>query len=167
VDSRGVLGVLRKSGASPIAVTVDGLERPYAERVARAVGTETHTMPPAKPDWRRGLKRAVFLKDGLDCHHGLVDLHILRQSSSSKNPALPASNAPCFERRQQRLAELKTANWHYLETSNAVRRFFDNDHFKAAVERETDAQGLERLLIICAYMDAAEEWRKNLAVPGE
>jgi hypothetical protein len=67
---------------------------------------------------------------------------------------------------QQRLADLKTANWHYLETSNAVRSFFDNDRFKAAVERETQAQGLERLLIVCAYMDAAEEWRKNLATPG-
>jgi hypothetical protein len=29
MDSRAVLGVLRKSGASPIAVTVDGPERPY------------------------------------------------------------------------------------------------------------------------------------------
>jgi asparagine synthetase B (glutamine-hydrolysing) len=76
MDSRGVLGALKKSGcASPIAVTVDGPERPYAERIARAVGTEIHTIPPAKADWRQGLKRAVFLKDGLDCHPGLVDLH--------------------------------------------------------------------------------------------
>ena len=353
MDSRGVLGVLGKSGASPIAVTVDGPERPYAERVARAVGTEIHTIPPAKPDWRRGLKRAVFLKDGLDCHPGLVDLHSHLENMAARfgrdsiyftgifggeitrcahltsglrspedlvayllygedaykyspeqvarlmgreeeligrhvkerieefaerdvykkyqrfrheydiryagegedrnrfyfwtispyysyryfsyamsipesrkdlrlfrdmlfaidprlcsvpyyNFRIPLDSLPLiyvlsavqrlvcisfakvlarktlrFLRRtrhaliggdkagQQRLAELKTANWHYLETSNAVRRFFDNDHFKAAVERETDAQGLERLLIICAYMDAADEWRKDLAVPGE
>jgi asparagine synthase (glutamine-hydrolysing) len=75
MDSRGVLGALRKSGASPIAATVDGPERHYAERVARAVGAEIHLIPPAKADWRPWLKRVVFLKDGLDCHPGLVDLH--------------------------------------------------------------------------------------------
>ena len=347
MDSRGVLGALRKSGASPIAVTVDNPERPYAERVARAVGTEIHTIPPAKADWRRGLKRVVFLKDGLDCHPGLIDLHshlenlaaqfgrdsiyftgifggeitrcshltsglrspedlaayllygedaykyspeqvarllgreekligqhvkerveefaerdvykkylrfrheyniryagegedrnrfyfwtispyysyryfsyamsipenrkdlrLFRDMLFAIDPRLcsvpyynfriPLDRLPLLyvlnavqrlvsisfakvltrkalrflrrtrhalsggdKARQQRLAELKTANWHYMETSNAVRRFFDSGHFRAAVERETDAQGLERLLIVCAYMDAAEEWRKN------
>jgi hypothetical protein len=90
------------------------------------VGTEIHTISPAKPDWRRGLKRAVFLKDGLDCQPGLVDLHILRQSSSSKNLRFLRRTRHALsggdKAGQQRLAELKTANWHYLETSNAVRR---------------------------------------------
>jgi len=75
MDSRGVLGTMIRIGTHPIAVTVDGPERDHAEQVAKAVGVTSWTIPAPCGNRLQELQRVVFLKDGLDCHPSLCDLH--------------------------------------------------------------------------------------------
>jgi hypothetical protein len=68
-----------------------------------------------------------------------------------------------FTTGQDRLSRLKAVTRRYLETSNAVRTFFDTARFAEILEKEADAQGVERLLIVCAYMESVNQWWSSLA----
>jgi hypothetical protein len=67
--------------------------------------------------------------------------------------------APRNGAEQACLEKMKTGLLRTAASSEIIRSFFNNPDLKILIAGETDLQGLERLRIIFAYLDMANQWR--------
>jgi len=75
MDSRGTLAGLNLLGYESLAVTIKDSEEMFAKKTAEAIGVEIFSIEQNEPQGDLTFEKAVFLKDGLDCHKSLLQLY--------------------------------------------------------------------------------------------
>jgi asparagine synthase (glutamine-hydrolysing) len=75
LDSRGVLAGLKKLGCNPTAITLRNDEEGTARDVAKAIGTDVHSIEQHVKCSGLEFDNIVFLKDGLDCGPNIAQVY--------------------------------------------------------------------------------------------